>query len=45
MESGSAMTSTKAVTNKREGGSVKSCGSKTQIKSSSKVSRKSETFG
>lgn len=45
MESGSAMTSTKAVTKKREGGSMKSFGSKTQIKSSSKVSKKSETFG
>ncbi|XP_030575374.1 uncharacterized protein CCDC197 [Archocentrus centrarchus] len=45
MESGSAMTSTKAVMNKREGGSMKSFGSKTQIKSSSKVSRMSETFG
>ncbi|XP_056249577.1 coiled-coil domain-containing protein 42 homolog [Seriola aureovittata] len=45
MESGSAMTSRTALTDKRERGSMKSIGSKTQIKSSSKVSRKSETMG
>ncbi|XP_037652265.1 coiled-coil domain-containing protein 42 homolog [Sebastes umbrosus] len=44
MESGSAMTSRTALTDKRERGSMKSIGSKTQIKSSSKVSRKSETM-
>ncbi|XP_029315935.1 uncharacterized protein CCDC197 [Cottoperca gobio] len=44
MESGSAMTSKTALTEKREKGSMKSIGSKTQIKSSSKVSRKSETM-
>uniref|UniRef100_UPI0037E9BB1E uncharacterized protein CCDC197 n=1 Tax=Semicossyphus pulcher TaxID=241346 RepID=UPI0037E9BB1E len=42
MESGSAMTSRTALTDKRERGSTKSIGSKTQIKSSSKVSKKSE---
>ncbi|XP_071354994.1 uncharacterized protein CCDC197 [Trachinotus anak] len=45
MVSGSAMTSRTALTDKRERGSMKSIGSKTQIKSSSKVSRKSETIG
>ncbi|XP_013131745.1 uncharacterized protein CCDC197 [Oreochromis niloticus] len=45
MELGSLMTSTTAVANKRERGSMRSFGSKTQIKSSSKVSRRSETFG
>ncbi|KAM4542311.1 uncharacterized protein CCDC197 isoform 1-T1 [Odontesthes bonariensis] len=44
MESGSALTSTAAVTDKRWRGSMKSIGSKTHIKSSSKVSKKSETF-
>ncbi|XP_074516025.1 uncharacterized protein CCDC197 [Sebastes fasciatus] len=44
MESGSAMTSRTALTDKRERGSMKSIGSKTQIKSSSKVIRKSETM-
>ncbi|XP_022045054.2 coiled-coil domain-containing protein 42 like-2 [Acanthochromis polyacanthus] len=44
MESGSAMASTTAVTDKRGRGSLKGIGSKTQIKSSSKVSRKSEAF-
>ncbi|XP_054470064.1 coiled-coil domain-containing protein 42 homolog isoform X1 [Anoplopoma fimbria] len=44
MESGSAMMSRTAPTDKRERGSMKSIGSKTQIKSSSKVSRKSETM-
>lgn len=45
MELGSLMTSTTAAANKRERGSMRSFGSKTQIKSSSKVSRSSETFG
>ncbi|XP_035467110.1 coiled-coil domain-containing protein 42 homolog isoform X1 [Scophthalmus maximus] len=45
MESGSAMTSRTALTDKRERGSMKSTSSKTQIKSSSKVSRKSGTMG
>lgn len=44
MESGSAVTSRTALTDKRERTSMKSIGSKTQIKSPSKVSRKSETF-
>ncbi|XP_034078080.1 LOW QUALITY PROTEIN: coiled-coil domain-containing protein 42 homolog [Gymnodraco acuticeps] len=44
MESGSAITSRTALTDKREKGSIKSMGSKTQIKNSSKVSRKSETM-
>ncbi|XP_067471030.1 coiled-coil domain-containing protein 42 homolog [Thunnus thynnus] len=44
MESGSAVTSRTALTDKRERISMKSIGSKTQIKSPSKVSRKSETF-
>ncbi|XP_008282389.1 uncharacterized protein CCDC197 [Stegastes partitus] len=44
MESGSATTSTTAATDKKGRGSLKSIGSKTQIKSSSKVSRKSETL-
>ncbi|XP_035530169.1 coiled-coil domain-containing protein 42 homolog [Morone saxatilis] len=43
MESGSAMTSRTVLTDRRERGSMKSIGSKTQIKSSSKVSRKSGT--
>ncbi|XP_070835596.1 uncharacterized protein CCDC197 [Chaetodon trifascialis] len=42
MELGSAMTSRTALTDRRERGSMKSIGSKTQIKSSSKVSRKSD---
>nr|XP_020500917.1 uncharacterized protein CCDC197 isoform X1 [Labrus bergylta] len=42
MESGSAMTSRTALTDKRERVSMKSIGIKTLIKSSSKVSRKSE---
>ncbi|XP_034431623.1 coiled-coil domain-containing protein 42 homolog [Hippoglossus hippoglossus] len=42
MESGSAMTSRAALTDKRERASMKSIGSRTQIKSSSKVSRKSQ---
>ncbi|XP_041668593.1 coiled-coil domain-containing protein 42 homolog [Cheilinus undulatus] len=42
MESGSAVTSRTALTDKRGRGSMKSISSKTQIKSSSKVSRKSE---
>ncbi|GAA6213593.1 coiled-coil domain-containing protein 42A-like [Lates japonicus] len=45
MESASAMTSRTALTDRREKGSMKSFGSKTQIKSSSKVSRRSETMG
>ncbi|XP_010765334.1 uncharacterized protein CCDC197 [Notothenia coriiceps] len=44
MESGTAITSRTALTDKREKGSIKSMGSKTQIKNSSKVSRKSETM-
>ncbi|XP_028251649.1 uncharacterized protein CCDC197 [Parambassis ranga] len=44
IESGSAVTSTTAVTDKRERTSMKSIGSKTQVKSSSKVSKKSDTF-
>ncbi|XP_047466448.1 coiled-coil domain-containing protein 42 homolog [Mugil cephalus] len=44
MESASAMTSTTAMTDKRGRGSIKSIGSKTQLKSSSKVSKKSEIF-
>ncbi|XP_059209248.1 coiled-coil domain-containing protein 42 like-2 [Centropristis striata] len=44
MESGSAMTCRTALTDKRERGSMKSMGSKTQIKSPSKVSKKSETM-
>ncbi|KAE8289891.1 hypothetical protein D5F01_LYC11602 [Larimichthys crocea] len=44
MESGSAMTSKTALTDRRGRGSMKSMGSKTQIKSPSKVSRKSETM-
>ncbi|XP_068582476.1 uncharacterized protein CCDC197 [Cebidichthys violaceus] len=40
----SAVTSRTAPTDRRERGSMKSIGSKTQIKSSSKVSRKSETM-
>ncbi|XP_042356492.1 coiled-coil domain-containing protein 42 homolog [Plectropomus leopardus] len=44
MDSGSAMTSRTALTDKRERGSMKSIGSKTLIKSSSKVSRKSGTM-
>ncbi|XP_062296866.1 coiled-coil domain-containing protein 42 homolog [Scomber scombrus] len=44
MESGSALTSRTALTDKRERASMKCIGSKTQIKSPSKVSRKSETF-
>ncbi|XP_068435997.1 uncharacterized protein CCDC197 isoform X1 [Clinocottus analis] len=44
MESGSAMTSRTAPTDKRERGPMKSIGSKTLIKSSSKVSRKSATM-
>ncbi|KAK9533651.1 hypothetical protein VZT92_008756 [Zoarces viviparus] len=43
MES-SAVTSRTAATDKRERGSMKSIGTKTQIKSSSKVSRKGETM-
>ncbi|XP_034530869.1 coiled-coil domain-containing protein 42 like-2 [Notolabrus celidotus] len=42
MVSGSAMTSRTALTDKKERGSMKSIGSKLQIKSSSKVSKKSE---
>ncbi|XP_070698969.1 uncharacterized protein CCDC197 [Pempheris klunzingeri] len=42
MESGSALTSRTALTDKRDRGSMKNIGSKTQIKSSSKASRKSE---
>lgn len=44
MESGSAVTSRGAMKNKKWRGSLRSIGSKTQIKSSSKVSKKSETF-
>ncbi|XP_019940326.1 uncharacterized protein CCDC197 [Paralichthys olivaceus] len=44
MESGSAMTSRTALTDKRERASMKSISSRTQIKSSSKASRKSETI-
>ncbi|XP_039992606.1 coiled-coil domain-containing protein 42 homolog [Xiphias gladius] len=44
MESGSALTSRTALTDKRERGSMKSIRSKTH-KSSSKVSRRSETMG
>ncbi|XP_049917801.1 coiled-coil domain-containing protein 42 homolog isoform X1 [Epinephelus moara] len=43
MESGSALTSRAALTDKKERGSMKSISSKTQIKSPSKVSRKSGT--
>lgn len=42
MESGSAMTSRTALTERRERASMKSISSKTHLKSSSKVSRKSE---
>ncbi|XP_029349316.1 uncharacterized protein CCDC197 [Echeneis naucrates] len=45
MDSGSEMTSRTALTDKKGRGSMKSIGSKTQIKSSSKVSGKSETMG
>ncbi|XP_040056365.2 uncharacterized protein CCDC197 isoform X2 [Gasterosteus aculeatus] len=44
MESGSAVMNRTAAKDKRERGSMKGFGSKTQIKSSSKVSRKSETM-
>nr|XP_040056365.1 coiled-coil domain-containing protein 42 homolog isoform X1 [Gasterosteus aculeatus aculeatus]XP_040056366.1 coiled-coil domain-containing protein 42 homolog isoform X1 [Gasterosteus aculeatus aculeatus] len=44
MESGSAAMNRTAAKDKRERGSMKGFGSKTQIKSSSKVSRKSETM-
>ncbi|XP_058471366.1 coiled-coil domain-containing protein 42 homolog [Solea solea] len=45
MESGSAMTSRTALMDKRERTSMKSISGKTLTKSSSKVSRKSETIG
>ncbi|XP_008306250.1 uncharacterized protein CCDC197 [Cynoglossus semilaevis] len=44
MESGSAMTSRTAFTDKRGRASTKSSGSKTQMNSSSRVSKKSETM-
>ncbi|KAM7375839.1 hypothetical protein PAMP_005606 [Pampus punctatissimus] len=44
MESGSAMTSRTALTDRRDRASMKSIGGKTHIKSQSKVSKKSETF-
>ncbi|KAL6105668.1 uncharacterized protein ACO6RY_07146 [Pungitius sinensis] len=44
MESGSAVMNRTAAKDKRARGSMKSYGTKTQIKSSSKVSRKSETM-